>query len=172
MLAYLLGTLPCYTFYITPPYLVVDCLWSGYSVWSQCSSSCGEATRTRTRRILQQALKGGADCEGENLQTEDCDLPPCPSTLSSSSSPSPSSSSTTTSPSTSPSSPCRPTQPPAWGPCSTTCGGGLRRRQKTVEVVSTDGTTQCSEEIEEEECLIKTCPGSGKDKRSVLSVSA
>ena len=131
---------------------MVDCLWSGYSVWSECSSTCGAGTRRRTRRVLQEAVNGGEECLGEEVETEDCDLPPCPSP-------------------SSPSSPlCAPTQPAEWSPCSATCGQGVRRRQKTVEVVSTDGTSQCGEEIEEEECFLKTCPGSGKGRTVSLGL--
>ena len=42
----------------------VSCLWSGYSVWSGCSATCGVGKKVRTRRVLQKAGEGGEVCQG------------------------------------------------------------------------------------------------------------
>ena len=58
--------------------LVVDCLWSGYSDWSSCSSSCGEGLQKRERKVLQPARNGGLTCAGKEEEERVCNLEPCP----------------------------------------------------------------------------------------------
>ena len=56
---------------------MIDCKWSEYGSWSECSRTCGTATRERQRTILQHSSNGGKDCSGQEKQTEDCKLPEC-----------------------------------------------------------------------------------------------
>ena len=113
----------------------MSCLWSGYSVWSDCSGSCGTGVRRRTRRVLQEALNGGSDCVGGEEETEDCPLPDCPPP------------------------PCQSTEWSAWSSCSSSCGPGARSRSRRGDPTNTAGTVECREESEEEECLDRICPG-------------
>ena len=47
--------------------------------WSSCSSTCGIATKTRTRTCSQPAPKnGGAQCPGNQTQTHACFDRACP----------------------------------------------------------------------------------------------
>ena len=57
----------------------VDCLWSGFSEWSSCSSSCGEGLQKRERKALQPAQNGGLACAGEVKEERACKSKPCPS---------------------------------------------------------------------------------------------
>ena len=120
---------------IVSPVAVVSCLWSGYSVWSDCSGSCGTGVRRRTRRVLQEALNGGSECVGDEEETEDCPLPDCPPP------------------------PCQSSEWSDWSSCSSSCGPGARSRTRRGDPTNTAGTVECPEESEEEECLDKTCPG-------------
>lgn len=56
----------------------VDCKWSSYTEWSECSQSCGGGARTSNRTILQHPINGGQECTGTALKTEACNLEPCP----------------------------------------------------------------------------------------------
>ena len=55
----------------------IDCLWSGFSDWSECSSSCGEGVQTRSRKILQPAESGGNECTGKEREERICIMKPC-----------------------------------------------------------------------------------------------
>ncbi|XP_041634380.1 properdin [Cheilinus undulatus] len=64
----------------------VDGLWTGWSNWGECSSSCirqgSVPTRTRQRTCSNPAPSSnprGVSCQGEDRQTENCNhLPRCP----------------------------------------------------------------------------------------------
>ncbi|XP_077979023.1 thrombospondin type-1 domain-containing protein 7A-like [Glandiceps talaboti] len=62
----------------------VDCVLSVWSDWSECSQTCGEAYKYKSRRILQLPAFGGAVCpndadvNGVIVKTKKCkDLTPC-----------------------------------------------------------------------------------------------
>ena len=59
----------------------VDCLWSGFSDWSQCSSSCGEGVQERKRKVLQPPKNDGLQCAGPQQETRICQSEPCPCRL-------------------------------------------------------------------------------------------
>ena len=44
----------------------------------KCNATCGDAYKTKTRKIVQTAAFGGLPCKGESLITEKCQLKPCP----------------------------------------------------------------------------------------------
>ncbi|KAM7371424.1 hypothetical protein PAMP_008671 [Pampus punctatissimus] len=64
----------------------VDGFWSGWSSWSECSTSCIQqdraSLRSRRRSCSNPAPSSsppGKGCHGDNSQTENCNhLPPCP----------------------------------------------------------------------------------------------
>ena len=60
---------------------LVNCKWSSYSEWSECSKSCGGGIRTSTRKIKQESLNGGTPCAGEASRNETCNLDVCPGTF-------------------------------------------------------------------------------------------
>ena len=57
---------------------IVDCEWSPYTEWSDCSKSCGGGTRISNRTILKNAIDGGQECKGEALKIESCNDQLCP----------------------------------------------------------------------------------------------
>jgi len=59
----------------------VDCKWSSYGNWSECSATCGGGSRSSSRAVLQPALDGGKDCVGDAHQIEKCNSDPCPGTF-------------------------------------------------------------------------------------------
>ena len=58
--------------------LKVNCLWSEWNEWSDCTSSCGGGERTSRRIKLQLAQNKGIECEGNDVKTEQCNSDPCP----------------------------------------------------------------------------------------------
>ena len=53
--------------------------WSEYGNWSECSAVCGGGNQTRTRTCTNpQPAHGGADCEGDANEEQECNTDPCP----------------------------------------------------------------------------------------------
>ncbi|CAJ0944218.1 unnamed protein product [Ranitomeya imitator] len=60
------------------PLCPVDGGWTGWSSWSQCSASCGEGSRQRTRSCFSPRHKMGENpVFGKDTETETCQLPQC-----------------------------------------------------------------------------------------------
>ncbi|XP_052228764.1 uncharacterized protein LOC127842990 isoform X2 [Dreissena polymorpha] len=58
---------------------IVNGQWSEWSQWSECSATCGEGTRFRTRRCNSpQPANGGDECRGAVNETTGCDNSKCP----------------------------------------------------------------------------------------------
>nr|DBA21577.1 TPA: hypothetical protein GDO54_018188 [Pyxicephalus adspersus] len=56
----------------------VDGGWTGWSSWSQCSATCGEGSRQRTRSCFSPPPQnGGRACVGKGTETELCQLTQC-----------------------------------------------------------------------------------------------
>ena len=57
---------------------LVDCEWSDFGEWSECSKSCGGGEKTSNRSVVKSALYGGKECEGKEIQIGSCNDQPCP----------------------------------------------------------------------------------------------
>ncbi|CAK8690487.1 unnamed protein product [Clavelina lepadiformis] len=56
----------------------VDCVVGAWSMWTQCSTTCGASRiRTRTRKVLREASKMGRSCPEDLIQTRPCCAKPC-----------------------------------------------------------------------------------------------
>ncbi|KAK2858572.1 hypothetical protein Q5P01_003192 [Channa striata] len=105
-------------------------VYEPWSPWSSCSASCGRGQKTRSR--LCQETEGGPSC-ADTLQTESCDLPPCPVG-------------------------CLLSEWSLWSKCSATCGGGLSVRNKTVLREPEPGGMGCTGPLEQHTvCNINSC---------------
>ena len=56
---------------------IVDCKWSVFNDWSECSKSCGWGVKTSERKIIEASSHGGKDCVGKAKRTEKCNNQPC-----------------------------------------------------------------------------------------------
>uniref|UniRef100_A0A3Q2VSK8 Uncharacterized protein n=1 Tax=Haplochromis burtoni TaxID=8153 RepID=A0A3Q2VSK8_HAPBU len=56
----------------------VDGAWTPWSVWSDCSATCGRGTHVRTRACINPPPRNnGSHCSGPEKETQDCQTPPC-----------------------------------------------------------------------------------------------
>ena len=55
----------------------MNCEWNSWSEWADCSNSCDEGIKTRTREEKIQLMNGGKECDGDNEETMVCDLGDC-----------------------------------------------------------------------------------------------
>ena len=51
--------------------------WSNWSNWKPCSATCSVGTTSRARLCLKDG-NDPSECEGNNLETKDCESGPCP----------------------------------------------------------------------------------------------
>ncbi|KAL4224322.1 Scavenger receptor Cys-rich [Mactra antiquata] len=118
---------------------LVDGNWSVWSQWSNCGVTCGSGTRSRLRQCDNPAPSGnGSPCVGSNTDTRQCTLSPCPVNGGWSSwSP--------------------------WGGCSTSCGVGLRTRDRTCTSPTPEPNGQyCNgPSIDHLVCILQTCADGG-----------
>ncbi len=63
------------TFFLVNP---VDCVWSNWSQFSECSQTCGTGIKTRTRIVKTLNSFNGVPCDGPASETEYCQLRECP----------------------------------------------------------------------------------------------
>jgi len=55
----------------------VDCAFSEWGAWTECSTSCGGGWHTQMRRLLTPASLGGKPCEGSTRRTKTCNEQAC-----------------------------------------------------------------------------------------------
>ncbi|GFN97235.1 sco-spondin-like [Plakobranchus ocellatus] len=115
----------------------VNGVWSLWSAWSECSVSCENGTRTRSRQCDHPPrLHGGRDCVGETVQTKNCSLPMCPVDG----------------------------VWTAWGPwhaCSVTCGNGTQVRTRDCHGPFYDGQDCDGPANDTRDCMDQHCPVDG-----------
>merc|ERR1719199_508669 len=117
----------------------IDGEWTLWSGWSPCSAACGDGTQERIRDIAVAAEYGGIECQGESKETMDCQAIPCPVD-------------------------CEVTD---WADadgatCSTSCGGGTIKQERTITVEADHSGEACPTELERQEpCNTLPCPANG-----------
>ncbi|XP_005375138.1 PREDICTED: hemicentin-1 isoform X1 [Chinchilla lanigera] len=118
----------------------VDGRWSEWSLWEECTKSCGRGNRTRTRTCNNPpAQHGGRPCEGNAVEIIMCNVRPCPVHGGWS-----------------------PWQP--WGECSKSCAEGTQMRARLCNNPPPSfGGSYCSgAETQMRVCNERHCPVDGK----------
>uniref|UniRef100_A0A8C6QPP1 Hemicentin-1 n=1 Tax=Nannospalax galili TaxID=1026970 RepID=A0A8C6QPP1_NANGA len=118
----------------------VDGHWSEWSLWEECTRSCGHGNQTRTRTCSNpSAQHGGRPCEGNAVEIIMCNIKPCPvhgmwSTWQS------------------------------WGVCSRSCGKGTQTRTRLCNdpPPSFSGSYCNGAETQMQVCNERHCPVDGK----------
>ncbi|XP_063688512.1 SCO-spondin-like isoform X2 [Bolinopsis microptera] len=117
----------------------VDGGWSAFSDWSECSVACGGGSQIRSRSCSNPAPEnGGTDCDGDDLQSRDCNADPCPidggwSDFSD------------------------------WSECSVACGGGSQSRSRSCSNPAPEnGGTDCDgDDSQSQDCNADPCSVDG-----------
>ncbi|XP_070817740.1 hemicentin-1 [Chaetodon trifascialis] len=118
----------------------VDGNWSEWSVWEECSRTCGQGNRTRVRICSNPpAQHGGRPCEGKAVEVIMCSVRPCPvagnwgSWL-------------------------------PWSPCSESCGKGMQSRIRLCNnpPPAFDGLQCEGSDTQTQVCKERPCPVDGK----------
>ena len=147
----------------------VNCKWSDFGSWSNCSAPCGKGEQNRTRTVLAAASNGGNDCTGTHEEKRACKIEECPGTgkilsllvtycITKENCCVPCISKNILFPVTD----CE------WedwkiGKCTETCGGGIRTNTRAEKVSATQGGAKCDgPAFIEETCNIQDCPGCEK----------
>ena len=56
----------------------VNCSWSNWNAWGDCSASCGGGTQLRNRIVEEAAQNGGEICQGSPSESQACGTTECP----------------------------------------------------------------------------------------------
>ncbi|XP_034531212.1 hemicentin-1 [Notolabrus celidotus] len=114
--------------------------WSEWTLWEECSRTCGQGNRTRVRTCSNPpAQHGGRLCEGKAVEVIMCSVRPCPvagnwgSWL-------------------------------PWSPCSETCGKGMKSRIRLCNnpPPAFDGPQCEGSDTQTQMCKDRLCPVDGK----------
>jgi len=112
----------------------VNCAWSDWTPWTNCSQACNSGLTTRNRSKISFAENGGVPCSGDDEEAVSCNTQAC-------------SQDCTWGPWT------------KWTPCSKVCGGGKTKRFRDVLTVKKHGGAECEGDTEEEaDCNAAACP--------------
>jgi len=88
----------------------IDCAWTGWGPFSECTRTCGGGTRQRTRIQAATAEHLGAQCQGDSVDEEHgCNSNGCAVD-------------------------CEVADWGEWGNCTEECGGGNKMRRREIDV--------------------------------------
>eukprot|EP00746_Dinoflagellata_sp_MGD_P126039 gnl/MRDRNA2_/MRDRNA2_60966_c0_seq1.p1 gnl/MRDRNA2_/MRDRNA2_60966_c0~~gnl/MRDRNA2_/MRDRNA2_60966_c0_seq1.p1 ORF type:complete len:1834 (+),score=388.57 gnl/MRDRNA2_/MRDRNA2_60966_c0_seq1:203-5503(+) len=112
----------------------IDCEVSDWSEWGDCSVSCSNGEKPRSRAITIQPEHGGKACPDSFEEKTACKIIDCPVD-------------------------CVLAQWNEWGACTQDCGPGLQTRTRGIQVQSKFGGHVCEGAREEQiACNLKPCP--------------
>lgn len=111
----------------------VDCQWSHWTTWRECSKTCGGGITDRYRNQSILAENGGVACEGSARDVKHCSRDPCPTD-------------------------CRLSEWSDWGYCSSECGTGEATRFRSEMIPATLGGMECDDDTsEQQQCMGTDC---------------
>ncbi|XP_053377847.1 SCO-spondin-like isoform X2 [Mercenaria mercenaria] len=117
----------------------VDGTWSDWTVWTDCTVTCGNGTKSRNRSCdFPDGIPHGKDCMGPSAETDVCNTKLCPIDG-------------------------RFDPWGSWSTCSATCGGGSQDRQRACvfDDVAPPGQNCTGNFSESQPCNTDSCPVDG-----------
>lgn len=114
-----------------------DCVLTDWSQWSPCTKACGGGIMRRSRAIIKQAANGGEPCPTILYEEAICNPLPCESA--------------------SMAYDCQMSAWSDWSECTSTCGGGLKTRTRTILKPAYNGGKACEHLVEQIECNTNPC---------------
>ena len=118
----------------------VHCQWGNWGAYGSCSATCGGGEKTRNRNIGVQARCGGDSCSGANSETIACNSQCCPIN-------------------------CQWSLWGLYGPCSKTCGIGIKTRKRHIAIASfCNGATCIGGDTDIAQCQINQICLSGRQR--------
>ncbi|XP_063673990.1 coadhesin-like [Bolinopsis microptera] len=117
----------------------VDGGWTDFGSWTDCSAECGGGSQERKRSCVSPAPEnGGADCQGDDSESQDCNTQGCPVDGGW-------------------------TDFGSWTDCSAECGGGSQERKRScVSPAPENGGADCQgDDSESQDCNTQGCPVDG-----------
>ncbi|XP_068094214.1 adhesion G protein-coupled receptor B1 isoform X2 [Hyperolius riggenbachi] len=110
----------------------VDGIWNDWSSWSACSATCSNGTQKRFRECNGPSY-GGSECQGQWSDTRDCFIMQCPVAG-------------------------KWQEWGPWGSCTTTCNGGIKKRDRSCYGPFFGGDACPGPGEESKPCNEKKCP--------------
>ncbi|KAL2094000.1 hypothetical protein ACEWY4_011312 [Coilia grayii] len=109
-----------------------SCVVTEWGEWEPCSATCGMGMKRR-QRMVKMPPSDGSLCRAQLEEVDKCMMPECHSI------------------------PCMLSPWSEWSGCSTTCGMGMRTRQRMFKSPVQPG--ECDDELEQlEKCMLPECP--------------
>eukprot|EP00440_Ansanella_granifera_P010536 gb/GFBE01011429.1/.p1 GENE.gb/GFBE01011429.1/~~gb/GFBE01011429.1/.p1 ORF type:complete len:1322 (+),score=241.23 gb/GFBE01011429.1/:1-3966(+) len=111
----------------------VDCVWSVWTAWSECSKSCNGGSQDRSRLKSPVEQDGGRPCEGQSTEERECNTDGCPRD-------------------------CEWGPWSRWTPCSKFCDLGVSKRFRDVIITAQNNGVPCAGKDEEDQfCNPQPC---------------
>jgi len=98
----------------------VDCEMSEWSIFQECSSTCGQGQQRLHRRIVRYPANGGNQCPESLMKTEPCEIKPCEARAD-----------------------CTVGPWSSWESCSSTCDTGSQARSREIVAMPRGGGKAC-----------------------------
>jgi len=120
---------------IDPCHAGKDCRVADWEDWGACSTTCGEGSRIRSRKVAQLASAGGKGCAESLREAARCQVAACTKAD------------------------CVWSDWDEWSGCTCTCGGGTRHRNRRVRTAPLHGGKPCEPKDKSEvaPCNTESC---------------
>lgn len=125
----------------------VDCIWSNWREWGECSHSCGnQGVMYRDRVPSLNASHGGLECPGRSTDRTACNVHNCPVN-------------------------CEWAEWDEWRLCSRSCGGGVRQAVRQILRHARFGGVKCEgSDINNGTCGEQACPETPVERHWLFSL--